>query len=546
MQRINHYKRFQLFAIIVLPFALFWNLGITAVHADEATRGLVSLEMIFSKNYLCPTINGMYYYNKPPLYNWILAGFIHLFGFSEFTLRLPTVLSLLGFASTVYLFVKRHLNEKHAFYAAMGLICCVRILFYDSFHGLIDVSFSWFTFLSFVCLYQAFEKQKYWALYLGTYFFMTLCFLMKGLPSLVFQAFSLLAYFLYQKKGRKLFHIAHFVSIALFALIVGTYYFFYFQQNNDFYTYFSTLFSESSKRTVFLERENLGRFIQNRFWNSVIYFLSFPFFLISIMLPWGLLAYSLIRKDFFRVIRSHPLLVFSVLLFMVNISVYWLSPATQARYLFMLFPFALLILLHFYELSRFKSLVDKMITWLLYVLPIFCFAPLFVPKLDFIDRLDLWLMSSVFSALSLLLVYMQHKSHYQYPMMAVIIFFLCARCFFNLTALPERLHVNYESVVTRIQAQKLGELTKGKKVYRIGTTIGKSPNYLNHDVSMYASWERQGIIFMKAKADNSNDLYILTSQQLRDNSFEILYEFETRFLREKKHGENKRFLARLK
>jgi len=546
MQRINHYTLFQLFAIVVLPFAMFWNLGITAVHADEATRGLVSLEMIFSKNYLCPTINGMYYYNKPPLYNWLLAGFIHLFGFSEFTLRLPTVLSLLGFASTVYLFVRKHVNEKHAFYTAMGLICCVRILFYDSFHGLIDLSFSWLTFLSFVCLYQSFEKEKYWSLYLSTYLLMTLAFLMKGLPSLVFQSFSLLAFFLYHKKGRKLFHAAHFVGIALFLLIVGVYYFFYFQQNDDIYTYFTTLLSESTKRTVFLEHENLGRFIQNRFWNTVLYFLSFPFFLIGIILPWGLLSYSLLRKDFFHIIRSNKILSFSTLLFMVNISVYWLSPATQARYLFMLFPFALLVLLHFYEISKFKHFVNQFIKLLMYILPAFCFAPLLVPKLYFIASIELWAMASGFSMVSLLLIYMQHKSHYKYPLMAVIIFLLCARFFFNLTALPERLHVNYESVVTRIQAKQLGKLTKGKKVYRIGTKIDTSPYYLNHDVSMYASWERQEMIPMKAKADNKNDLYIVTNAQLKDNMFEVVHEFETRFEREKKQGQNKRFLVRLK
>ena len=39
---------------------------------DEAIRSLVALEMKLSGNLITPTLHGEYYYNKPPLYNWIL------------------------------------------------------------------------------------------------------------------------------------------------------------------------------------------------------------------------------------------------------------------------------------------------------------------------------------------------------------------------------------------------------------------------------------------------------------------------------------------
>jgi len=542
----NYYTLFQFLSLLLLPFALFWNLGITAVHADEATRALISLEMIFSNDYLCPTINGEYYYNKPPLYNWILVSFIRFFGFSEFVLRLPSVLSLLGFSMSLYFFVKKNTNEKQAFYTSVGLICCARILFYDSFHGLIDLTFSWITFLSFIFLYEAFQKKQYWFLFLSTYLLMSIGFLMKGLPSLVFQAISLISFFSYHKKLRLLFSPAHWVSACISLLIVSTYYFFYFQENTDLYTYFNTLINESSKRTIFMEQGNLDPFIKDRFWNTIIYMLSFPFFLLSIMLPWGLLSFSFLRKDFFKIIRSNPFLCYSALLFAVNIIVYWLSPVTKARYLFMLFPFVLILLFHFYDISKHKVLLHKYLKVTLYLLPIFSFSPLLVPKLTLIPRANLWVMSSIFCTISLLLIYLQHKSHYQHLLMAVIIFFLSTRIFFNLTALPERLQTNYESITTRVQGKKLGQITKGKKVYRIGTKVSRSPYYLNHDISMYATWERQEIIPMKAKADNKKDMYIVTQEQLEENEFMILYDFETRYEREKTHHENKRFLVRLK
>jgi len=90
----NHYLDW-IILVLLLP-ALFINLGMLPLIADEATRGLVAFEMGQSGNLIIPTINGEYYFNKPPLYNWILLGFFDLFDqYSEFILRLPSVISLL-------------------------------------------------------------------------------------------------------------------------------------------------------------------------------------------------------------------------------------------------------------------------------------------------------------------------------------------------------------------------------------------------------------------------------------------------------------------
>ncbi|WP_367328714.1 ArnT family glycosyltransferase, partial [Lentimicrobium sp.] len=78
--------------ILLLPLALFTNLGLMPLISDEPTRAVVTLEMILSGNFITPTINGDFYYNKPPLFNWILAGFVKVAGVeNEFIFRLPTV-----------------------------------------------------------------------------------------------------------------------------------------------------------------------------------------------------------------------------------------------------------------------------------------------------------------------------------------------------------------------------------------------------------------------------------------------------------------------
>ena len=65
-------RTIYILAIVLLIPALLINLGLLAFIDDEGIRSLVALEMKLSGNYITPTLHGMYYYNKPPLYNWLL------------------------------------------------------------------------------------------------------------------------------------------------------------------------------------------------------------------------------------------------------------------------------------------------------------------------------------------------------------------------------------------------------------------------------------------------------------------------------------------
>ncbi len=61
----------------------------------EARRALVTFEMMQNGDMMKPYLHGHPYFNKPPLYNWVLAFFFTAFGsMSEWVLRLPGVLSL--------------------------------------------------------------------------------------------------------------------------------------------------------------------------------------------------------------------------------------------------------------------------------------------------------------------------------------------------------------------------------------------------------------------------------------------------------------------
>src|SRR5687767_5801650 len=108
-------------ALLILLFliSLFINLGQPALFNEEPRRALITLEMEYNGNFLVPTQAGEYYYNKPPLFNWVILFFFKVFGVSEFALRIITVLSLIVLCVMIFIVVKKYLDSETALAAAL-------------------------------------------------------------------------------------------------------------------------------------------------------------------------------------------------------------------------------------------------------------------------------------------------------------------------------------------------------------------------------------------------------------------------------------------
>jgi 4-amino-4-deoxy-L-arabinose transferase-like glycosyltransferase len=326
-------------AVLFLPAYLI-NLGMVQLIRDEAIRALVSFEMIQSGDYITPTIGGVPYLKKPPLFNWILVLFFGVTGsYSEVVMRLPVILSILGFSATIYYFVRPETDMRVALVSALAFATCGRVIFYESLHGLIDVTFSWITYTFFMVSRNLFRREKFLLLFLVGYFLAGLSYLLKGLPSLFFTAATLLILFIQGKKFLTLLNWRHFAGILLFLLMVGAYYLLFFLRNPiEPGQVWEVLSGEVTRRTV----------VEKGIWKTLLNFLTYPFENIYHFLPWSLLVLVLFVKDSFRRIRRHPFLWYSLLLFIVNIIPYWTSPEGYPRYILMLVPLAFTILISLY------------------------------------------------------------------------------------------------------------------------------------------------------------------------------------------------------
>ena len=327
---------FVLLLLLCLPaFTLF--LGLVPFIGDEGIRAMVALEMKISGNYLVPTLNGDWYGNKPPLYNWILLGSHQIFGyFGEIPSRLTTLFFLTAYTWSVWRVTRRHFDALTAFTAAILLPTCGRILFWDSMMGLIDICFSWVMWLNFMVLYT-YGKQGRWTLmFVCAYLLATVGYFLKGFPPAVFQALSVpTALWLHGAFKRRFFSWAHLWGILAGSALFASY-----------YAAYATQVSLKRAFEMLLE-QSLMRTATHYPWQATVkHLFLFPFEQVYHFLPWSLLLGFVFHPAFWRIVHQNAFVRFNFWILLVNLPIYWSSVEVYPRYLLMFVPLFNLVFLY--------------------------------------------------------------------------------------------------------------------------------------------------------------------------------------------------------
>ena len=98
----SKWREFFLILLLSFPF-IFWGIGsIRLLDPDEGMYGAIAREMAEKGDWITPHFNGVRYLEKPPLYFWLTAITISLFGPSEWAVRLWSALPALGTALLVW------------------------------------------------------------------------------------------------------------------------------------------------------------------------------------------------------------------------------------------------------------------------------------------------------------------------------------------------------------------------------------------------------------------------------------------------------------
>jgi len=102
----------------------------------------IAREMMVRHDYVTPCINGVRFFDKPPLMYWMAAGSMHIFGAYDWAARLPLALGVLALLLAIYALGIRlfaavspaHAPDRGGFYAALAMATSVGPYLYTRFY----------------------------------------------------------------------------------------------------------------------------------------------------------------------------------------------------------------------------------------------------------------------------------------------------------------------------------------------------------------------------------------------------------------------------
>ena len=95
----------------------------------------IAREMLQRHDYVTPYIDGIRFFDKPPLMYWLAAGSMRVFGVHDWAGRLPLAVLTLGLLLATYALALRLFHsERAALYSALALATCIGPYLYTRFY----------------------------------------------------------------------------------------------------------------------------------------------------------------------------------------------------------------------------------------------------------------------------------------------------------------------------------------------------------------------------------------------------------------------------
>lgn len=136
--------------LVLLSIVLiYWDLGSTTlVDWDEAIYATVSKNMARSREYLVPTLNGVTnFFEKPPLYMWITAPMINLFGIDSFSPRFWSAFFGVAGVLVTYFLAREMFDRLSGFLAGLVLVTTFHYLRFSKM-AMLDITLTFFMTMS--------------------------------------------------------------------------------------------------------------------------------------------------------------------------------------------------------------------------------------------------------------------------------------------------------------------------------------------------------------------------------------------------------------
>ncbi|MEO8936532.1 MAG: glycosyltransferase family 39 protein [Burkholderiaceae bacterium] len=255
----SHMRPGRWMLALLLVFAIAWFGGLghrKLIKPDEGRYAEIPREMVVSGDWLTPRLNGLKYFEKPPLQYWTTAAAYETFGVSEWTSRLWTALT--GFAGVLVVgFTATRLYDRRTgLFSATVLASGLAYVLLGHFNTL-DMGLALFITMTWCAVLLARDARvrdddpdahcgsgrrgrpshaKRWMMV--AWAAMALATLSKGPVAVVLSGGALVAYLVMSRDWKLLGMLAPVRGLALFVLIAGPWFIAVSRANPEFAHFF--------------------------------------------------------------------------------------------------------------------------------------------------------------------------------------------------------------------------------------------------------------------------------------------------------------------
>ncbi len=308
--------RFWVVAMISI-LVIFFNLGgVPLLDPDEPVYAETPKEMFIFNEFVSPRIYGDYWYDKPPMYYWLVAGSYKIFGISEFSSRFPSAALAVVCALVVYVAGRRLFNERAGFIGALVLTTSIEF-FYLGKAAVTDMTL----LLCLTVSLLSFIEKKYYLAYL----FAGLATLTKGPIGLLFPGAIVFSYILVTRNWSYLKTMKIPSGLLLYAIVALPWYVIMYQLHGNAFI------------DTFLGFHNVTRFTSPEHPEGILWYYYIPVLILGFF-PWTGIMLQSIWTSFTKAREEFPVLLFLNIWSLVIFVFFSISQTKLVSYILPMYP----------------------------------------------------------------------------------------------------------------------------------------------------------------------------------------------------------------
>ncbi|UHL62653.1 glycosyltransferase family 39 protein [Paralcaligenes sp. KSB-10] len=256
---------------------------------DEGRYVGVAWGMLKLGDWAVPRLDGLPFFHKPPLFYWITALSMELFGVNEWAARLTSVLAATLIVSLAFWFLKKHVGQRLAIVAAL-ILASQPFLFGAAQYANLDMTVAAMISATVIAaaeaVFRAERGEPYRRMLALAYGIAGLGFLAKGLIGIVLPGGIIFFWLLGRRRYDSLRRLFHLPAIGVFLLVSLPWMILMQVRYPGFFDYY-------------IIYQHFERFLETGFNNPHPFWFYVPV-LVVLSLPWSLQLWRVANKAYWK------------------------------------------------------------------------------------------------------------------------------------------------------------------------------------------------------------------------------------------------------